>query len=236
VDVGKQMIDVKRVISIIDELMKKSGKKVILIPQGDLAVRATSDFKAHNKKIIIRFRPELCTTADLAYELLQAIRLNELNSNNAIIEPIDPLDNESEFLCNMLLNFVNRVWVEHEMVNRGIDLNQKRKLDLEELMEFINEKRQPYDYIEDPKIRLICSALKYSLFELTKNETDYGVLNDLMEKFYNEFDSKALSLGINAAKIITKNRCLTNEEVYNTLSELIQLFELKDKLKFKNNL
>jgi hypothetical protein len=233
-DVGKQMIDVKRIISIIDELMKKSGKKVILIPQNDLAVRATSDFKAHNKKIIIRFRPELCTTADLAYELLQAIRLSELNLNNAIIEPIDPLDNESKFLCSMLLAFVNRVWVEHEMANRGIDLDQKRRLDLEELMEFINEKRQPYDYMENSKTRLICSALKYSLFELTKNETDYDALDDLMEKFYNEVDAKALNLGINVVRIITKNRCLTNEEVRKALSELIQLFELKDKLKFKN--
>ncbi|MEM3570828.1 MAG: hypothetical protein QW589_02715 [Candidatus Bathyarchaeia archaeon] len=225
------MIDIKRISSIIDELLKKFGKKVVLIPQSDLAVRATSDFKAHNKKIIIRFRPELCTTMDLAYELLQAIRLNELNLSKVMIEPMDPLDNECKFLCNMLLAFVNRIWVEHEMIDRGIELDEKRRLDLEELMEFINEKRQPYDYIEDPKIRLICSALKYSLFELTKNETNYGVLGDLIEDFYNEFDTKALNLGIDVARIIIKNRCLTNEEVRNTLLELIQLFGLKDKIK-----
>lgn len=225
------MIDVKRITSIIDELIKKSGKKVVLIPQNDLAVRATTDFDAHNKKIVIRFRPELCTTADLAYELLQAIRLNELSLNKSVIMPIDQSDNESKFLCNILLAFINRIWIEHEMIRKGIDINQKRRLDLEELLEFINGKRQPYDYIENHKIRLIYSSLKYSLFELTKNEVDYGELGNLIKKFYDENDVDAVNLGINVTKILVKNRCLTNEEVKNALSELIELFGLKDRLK-----
>ncbi|HID17826.1 TPA: hypothetical protein EYP26_06000 [Candidatus Bathyarchaeota archaeon] len=209
-----------RVTSLLDEVKARTGKKLVLIPRGDIPVRAAVVEGAGEKRIAIQYSPERCEAGDLAHELLRAIRLNDKEWRK-----MAPAGLEGRRASGWIEALVHTPWILLELRRRGLSSSGILMDNFEAALQYLETEDPPYCHVEDPKLRLVFSAVNYALYLLTKDSVDYGERGVAFGLLYRMKDPTALKLGEEAAKIVKDNGCLTLKEAERAMKEIFKLFD-----------
>lgn len=204
----------------MDEVKARTGKKLVLIPRGDIPVRAALVEGAGEKRIAIQYSPEKCEAGDLAHELLRAIRLNDKGWRRAV-----PASLEGRRAAGWIEALVHTPWILLELRRRGLSSSGILMDNFEANLQYLEAEDPPYCHVEGSKLRLAFSAINYAFYLLTKDSVDYGERGVAFELLYRMKDPTALKLGKEAARIVKENGCLTLEEAERAMKEILKLFD-----------
>jgi len=226
------VVDIKRLYPLIEELRRKTGRRIALSPSSTLAVRAQLASEPYAKKVVVSYRVDSSTTGDVAHEILRAIQIGSTDWEKACPVPIDRFDKDSELVASWIQTLVNDVWVEDRI--RRLAMRSKIHNEvLDTNLETLERDEMPYPGIEDSHHRLIYSMIQFASFLVTRKRISYGRRGELFERFYREREPKAMNVAITAAKIVRRHGCLSPKTAALATEELIQLAGMDDRLRLR---
>lgn len=228
------MIDIKRLYPLIDELRQTTGKRLALSPSTTLAIRAQVTSEPYDKKVIVSYRPDKCRTGDIAHEILRSVQAGSQDWGRASPIPVDSFDKRSLAAANWIQTVVNDVWVEERLRRLGTRSRIHNDI-MDANLETLERDERPYPGIADPNMRQIYSTFQYASFLLTRRFVPYGRKGDLFHKFYSEREPRALNLGIRAAHIVRRHRCLSPITAARAAEELIHLSAMGKRLRLQGS-
>jgi len=211
----------ERLTALLDEARNKTGKKLVLIPRSNLAVRA-SILNLGRRKVAIQYSPDKCDVGDLAYELLAVIQESDEEWRRATTVKI--VEDEVSSLIEAL---VRTPWILLQLRRRGLASKGIMKDNFEVNLEYLKSETPPYSHLENPKVRTAFSAVSYAMYLITRSEVNYGEKSVTYELLYKMKDPEAMELGEKAAGIVEKNKCLTPREAQEALKKLLTLLKLE---------
>ncbi|WP_455364910.1 hypothetical protein [[Eubacterium] cellulosolvens] len=219
------MFEIKKVISLTDNLKKTNHMRFIFTPRSGLPTR-TNLKKLGERKYTIEYNPKLCDTNDVAYELFRAVQLSDPNWVNVTPISIITSNTHATVLAEKLQTLLFDFWVKKMMRKKGFRYGGYVKDYFTILLDQMIRDFYPYQEIKERRYNLACSTLDYALYLFNKSMFSKK-FNKQFEDLFKKYDSKAVEIA-NAIKIsFSKNECETPNGVEKILIEICEILNLR---------
>jgi hypothetical protein len=220
------LIEIERLIPLIDEVRSQWGVRFILSPKPKLET-ATSLTPMGRRKFLIEYRPDVECTDEVAESMLRAVGLyvrswgksdQELTEQLRRQIPPHYIDRLKALLCD--------VWVRKELINRGFSYGKDVKEYLKQIQAHMSLGMKPYSHIENEKLRLINSMIDYIYYLLIKGGEKENAFNKGFEEMYRSVDPEAVKLSNQVYTFIIDSEY--KSEVKATVLQLLKNLGLTD--------
>lgn len=224
------MIEFDRLYPLINETIQTLRKRLVFVPQPKLTVNATLLGDPLHKRVLIEYNPEKCPTEDMARELLR-IRLL-CDDAWRRVEPMarDSNDKFAKDAAKLIGMAILENKINDEMLRNGFSVESQCRNEFAADHDSVVGNSLPFNYILDPRLRLLHSSLRYARFLLTRTRIDYGASGEKHASLYRSSDPAAVELGEQIANIIVGNQCETSDGSGKACSQIISLFQLENRL------
>lgn len=188
------LIEVGRLIPLIEEMRSRWGVRFILSPKPKLKM-ASALTPMGRRKFLIEYRPDLNCTDEVAESMLRAVGRYVKSWGEIDQELMERLRERIPLHCmERLKDLICDVWVRRELINRGFLYGKDVKGYLKQIQDHMSLGLKPYSHIENERLRLLNSMIDYTYYLLIKEGQMEQAFNKAFEEMYGNVDPEAVKL------------------------------------------